>query len=113
MYAAKKEANEFFLYSGMNLNATDLNQLNNDNNQLRELTYWDKMRLKAKHYEIKGYQLFFQAITSDKPKDIYEMLKSKFTGKKENLEEGIIIWHEKYVSGSDFGQHNKQSKKWH
>lgn len=55
MYAAKKEANEFFLYSGMNLNATNLNQLNNDDNQLRELTYWDKMRLKAKHYEMKGY----------------------------------------------------------
>lgn len=71
------------------------------------------MRLKLRALEIKSYSLLHDALTSDKPKDYYEMLKEKFTGSKEHLEEGIIIWHEKYVSGSDFGDERKKNRKWH
>ena len=71
------------------------------------------MRLKYRAIEVKGFSLLHDALTSEKPKDLYQMLKEKFTGSKENLEEGIIIWHEKYVSGSDFGENHKNNRKWH
>ena len=48
LYAAKKEANDFVMFSGINLNPVDLNQMNENSNELRPLTQWDKMRLKAK-----------------------------------------------------------------
>jgi hypothetical protein len=36
-------------------------------------------------------------------------LKEKFTVNKQQVEEGIVIWHEKFVTGSTF----KIDKKWH
>jgi hypothetical protein len=65
---------------------------------LRELTWWDKVNNYIILGRSKALEQIYNAITSDKPSLWYEEL---IKGKR-SAEEGLIIRHEKYISGSSF-----------
>ena len=62
---------------------------------------------------MKMYGKMFEVLTSKKPRDLYDLLKDKFSTNKKSIEEGIVIWHENFVSGSNFSTEYKNSRKWH
>lgn len=51
---------------------------------------------------MKMYGKMYNVLTSKKPRDLYNLLKDKFSSNKKSIEEGIVIWHESFVSGSNF-----------
>jgi len=54
LQAAKKERGEFFLLSSFDLSNVDLSRLSekpSDSKEIRQLTYWDKLRIKFKTIE--------------------------------------------------------------
>ena len=54
----------------------DLNSVGNEgNNQIRPLTYWDKMMHQSRIVKFKFYKKFFEVITSEKPKEYFESFK--------------------------------------
>ena len=54
-------------------------------------------------------QKMYDIIVSDRPSIWYEEI---IKGKK-SAEEGLVIHHEKYVSGSSFSQQYEEKKKWY
>ena len=65
---------------------------------LRELTWWDKMNQYMIMGRTKALEQMYNVLTSDKPNQWYEEL---LKGKR-SAEEGLIVRHERYVSGSSF-----------
>ena len=63
--------------------------------------------------QMKLYGHLFNALTSDKPREYFEAAKEYVQNKKGKVEEGIVIYHEKYVSGSNFTKEQSSKKKWH
>lgn len=49
---------------------------------LRELTYWDKMNQQWRMFEMKMYGKLYDVITSEKPKNLYNLLRDKFSTNK-------------------------------
>lgn len=52
-------------------------------------------------------------MTSEKPREYYEDFKQRFSENRSNLENGVIKYHERYVSDETFGDHRKRQFKWY
>jgi len=79
-HALKKEKDDFFMFGCFDLKSVNFNA--EKSNMLRELTWWDKVNQKRRLLEMKMYGKIYKVITSQKPKDFYNMLKDKFSTNK-------------------------------
>jgi hypothetical protein len=97
LHAVKKEKDDFFMFGMFDLKSVNLNH--QSSNQLSTLSFWDKIRDHRIAMESKILQKLYEIYMSEKPRDFLRLLKDKFSINKHQLEEGIVVWHERYVSG--------------
>ena len=96
LYALKKESQTVSMFGGFN--PIDPN-LDVDEKGLRQLTWWDNFYRKVR---LGFYGTLYDMATSEKPRQFYDQIKERMQNNKSNLEEGIVLYHEKWVSGNSF-----------
>ena len=92
VHAIKKEKDDFFMFGLFDLKSVNFNP--EESNQLRPLTFYDKLNHQRRFLESKMYGKIYEVLTSKKPADFLNLLRDKFSTQKHSLEEGIVIWHE-------------------
>lgn len=55
----------------------------------------------------------YDMITSNRPRDLVEMLKDKFKYRQERLEQGVVVWHEKWVTGDNYSKTRQRNRRWY
>ena len=41
------------------------------------------------------------------------MLKDKFKYRQERLEQGVVVWHEKWVTGDNYSKTRQRNRRWY